>query len=149
MTYTAIILAAAAKAKVAGVLLLAICSYESSGLNNIITYNDGKSHSYGICQIKLETAEMVGFQGTAENLMNPAVNAKWAAAYLKYQENRPDDPDGGYGPDDWCKLTAAYNAGRYNESSKYPGYPRNLVYVRRVQKYLATELKDRLSCRQE
>lgn len=138
MTYTAIILAAAAKAKVAGALLLAICTYETN-LTNVTVYHDGGSPSYGICQVKYDTAKHMGFKGRPEDLVNPAVNAKFAAKYLKYQEER-------YGAADWCKLTAAYNAGTFNESKKTPGKPRNLVYVRRVQKKLADEFKPRLSC---
>lgn len=145
MTFTSIILAAAKSAHVSGSLLLAICTYET-GLTNVTVYRDGGSPSYGICQVKYDTAKMLGFHGKAEALVNPFTNAKYAAEYLKYQEVRPDDPRGGYG-NDWCKLTAAYNAGRYNESKKSPGYPRNLIYVREVQKHIETELREKLSCR--
>ena len=138
MTYTSIILAAAKAAKISGALLLAICSYETN-LTNVTVYHDGQSPSYGICQVKYETAQMLGFKGKAESLIDPTVNAKWAAKYLKYQEDR-------YGSDDWCKLVASYNAGTYNESKKIPGKPRNLKYVRRVQKYLDEELQQKLSC---
>jgi len=138
MTYAEIILAAAKTAKVSGSLLLAICTHETN-LTNIVVYNDGNSPSYGICQIKLETAKMIGFKGRAKDLINPQVNAKWAALYLKYQEQR-------YGANKWCEMTAAYNAGSFSESKKFPGKPRNLKYVRRVQKNLDEELKNKLSC---
>lgn len=141
MTYSAIILAAAKAAKVSGALLLAICSYETN-LTNVTVYHDGASPSYGVCQVKFETAQMLGYKGKAERLVNPYVNAKWAASYLKYQISR-------YGEDDWCKLVSSYNAGTYNESKRVPGKPRNLKYVRRVQKRLAEELRDRLSCDEE
>lgn len=138
MTYSAIILAAATKLKVSGALLLAICTYETN-LTNVVVYHDGASPSYGICQVKYETAQFLGFKGVAQDLVTPSINAKWAAKYLKYQEDR-------YGEDDWCKLVAAYNAGTYNVSKKVPGKPRNLKYVRRVQKNLPEEFKKRLSC---
>lgn len=138
MTYTAIILAAAAKVKISGALLLAICTYETN-LTNITVYHDGDSPSYGICQVKYETAQMIGFKGKAEDLVNPKTNAKWAAKYVKYQTRR-------YGKDDWCRLTAAFNAGSYIESKKVPGKPINLKYVRRVQKKLELFLQPRLSC---
>lgn len=142
MTYSAIILAAAKAMKVSGVLLLAICSYETN-LTNVTVYHDGKSPSYGICQVKFETATTVlGFKGKAEDLVNPKTNAKWAAKYLAYQESR-------YGDTDWCKIVAAYNAGSYNESRKIPGKPRNLKYVRRVQKRLPEEFQSMLSCEKE
>lgn len=157
MTYAEIILAAAVKAKVSGSLLLAICTHETN-LKNTIVYNDGPSHSYGICMVKYETAQMLGFKGKAEELMNEKVNAKFAAKYLKYQEKRYfvnsnvndklidkliDKPI------DWCKLAAAYNAGSYLESKKVPGKPKNLKYVRKVQKMLPEHLKDMLSCEQK
>lgn len=144
MTFTAIILAAAAKAKVSGALLLAICTYETN-LKNVIVPHDGGSPSYGICQVKYDTAKMLGFKGKAEDLMNPKVNAKFAAKYLKYQENRYDLTDS-ENDDNWCKITAAYNAGTYKESKKVPGKPRNLKYVRRVQKRLPENLQSLLSC---
>jgi soluble lytic murein transglycosylase-like protein len=87
--------------------------------------NDGGTPTYGICQVKYETAQMLGYSGQPSGLMDPKENAKWAANYLRYQQVR-------YG--DWCKAIAAYNAGRYNESTVMPGYPRNLKYVNNVKK---------------
>lgn len=138
MTYAAIILAAAAKAKVSGALLLAICTYETN-LTNVVIYHDGGSPSYGICQVKYKTAQMLGFKGKEQELVNPFVNAKFAAKYLKYQEDR-------YGTGSWVKVVSSYNAGSFLESKKIPGCPRNLKYVRRVQKKLTEELQDMLSC---
>lgn len=137
MTYTAIILLAAKKVYVSGALLLAICTHES-GLTNALVEHDGGSPTYGICQVKLDTAKMLGFTGTAKDLMTPDINAKWAAKYLKYQHERYDG--------DWCKTVSAYNAGTYVESKKRPGYPRNLAYVRNVQKKLDDDLQSKLSC---
>jgi soluble lytic murein transglycosylase-like protein len=147
MTYSAIILAAAKAAKVSGALLLAICTQET-GLNNVTVQRDGGSPSYGICQVKYDTAHMFGFKGRPEDLSNSFTNAKYAAKYLKYQETRPDDPNGGYG-DNWCKLAAAYNAGRFNPNKYKKNLPRNLKYVRLVQKLIDENLKDRLSCDEE
>ena len=140
MTYTAIVLAAALKVKVSGALLLAVCSHESN-LTNVVVHGDGGSSSYGICQVKEGTARMFGFTGKAKDLMDPFVNAKYAARYLKYQEKR-------YGGDSMgpCKMVAAYNAGRFNESKRVPGKPMNLRYVRNVQNRLAEHLQPMLSC---
>lgn len=137
MSFAAIIIAAAKKIGMSGSLLLAICTHES-GLKNVLVPHDGGSPSYGICQIKYETAKMVGFTGQAKELMDPKTNAKWAAAYLKYQKERYDG--------NWMKSAAAYNSGTYNESKKIPGCPRNLKYIRRVQKNLDEKLQDRLNC---
>lgn len=137
MPYVTIILLAAKKAGVSGALLLAICSHESN-LINVEVPHDGGSPSYGICQVKLGTAQMLGYTGTGKGLMDPKENAKWAANYVKWQKERYDY--------DWCKVTAAYNAGTYNESKVLPGYPRNLKYVRKVQKRLEIDLQSKLSC---
>lgn len=137
MNYVTLILIAAKKAGVSGALLLAICTHES-GLNNVLVPHDGGSPTYGVCQVKYDTAKMMGFTGKPKDLMTPAVNVKWAAKYLKTQHARYDG--------DWCKTVAAYNAGRYNESKKVPGKPRNLKYVRNVQRKLAEDLQNKLSC---
>lgn len=137
MTVTMIIVAAAKSVGVPGALLLAICTHESN-LKNVMVPHDGGSPSYGICQIKEATANSLGFKGKARELMNPTVNAKFSAKYLKMQLERYDG--------DWCKATAAYNAGTYNPSSKVPGKPRNLKYINRVVLHLDNEHKDFLIC---
>lgn len=145
MNYHTIVLTitkAAKAAKVSATLLVALCSHES--MDFTIKYNqfDGGSPSYGICQVKEDTARMLGFKGKKEELMIDKVNAKYAAKYLSFQEKR-------YGTTDWCKLVAAYNAGSYKESKKVPGKPMNLKYVRLVQKKLDSEYEDRLSCEEK
>lgn len=137
MNYVTIILAAAKTAKVPGAILLAICMHET-GLKNVTVAEDGGSPSYGVCQIKQDTAEMLGYTGEPEGLKNVKTNAKWAAKYLRYQFDRYDG--------DWCKAVAAYNAGKYNESKIKPGYPRNLKYVARVRNKLTKEYQKHLSC---
>ena len=138
MTYSMILPAKAAK--VSGALLLAICTQETN-LTNVVVYHDGSSPSYGVCQVKYDTAKMLGFKGRPNDLVNPATNAKWAASYLRYQERR-------YGTDNWCKLAASYNAGSYSESTKIPGKPKNLRYVKLVQNKIDDHLKHMLSCEQ-
>lgn len=137
MLYSTLILSAAKAVGVPGYLLLAICTVESN-LTNAIVWHDGGSPSYGICQIKHETAKMMGYKGKAEGLMNPTVNARLAAKYLKFQLKRYSN--------DYCMAVAAYNAGSFNESKKVPGYPRNLKYLRKVQKELEKSLSVSVSC---
>lgn len=137
MNYISIILKAAKSAHVSGVLLLAICNTESGGFRHTYSANDHGSPSYGMCQLKKDTASMLGFKGTREELMKPEVNATYAALYLKYQQDR-------YG-DDWLKLASSYNAGSYVESSKFPGFPKNYKYVKLVRQYLPPYLKHKLS----
>jgi soluble lytic murein transglycosylase-like protein len=137
MDYTTMILGIAKIVKVPGALLLAVCMHET-GLVNVKVSSDGGSPTFGICQIKSGSAELVGYKGSPEELMNPKTNVLYAAKYLKYQINRYDG--------DLCKATAAYNAGSYTESRIEPGYPRNLKYVRGVQRKLASNMKPKLSC---
>lgn len=137
MDYVTIILSAAKAAKVSGALLLAICTHES-GLKNSIHPHDGGSPTYGVCQVKYDTAKMIGFKGKSYELMNPVTNVEWAAKYLAYQHER-------YG-DNWCKVAAAYNAGSYNPSEKSIGYPKNHKYVKKVQAKLDLPLHYRMEC---
>lgn len=138
MDIATIILSAAKSIGVSGVLLLGICRHESGGFKHNYVLMDHGTPSYGVCQIKWATASMFGFKGDPKKLINPKVNARYAAKYLKYQQNR-------YG-DDWLKMTASYNAGSYNPSKKVLGCPRNLKYVRAVQKELPEEFRDKMNC---
>lgn len=137
MTFSSIILYAAKSVGVSGSLLLAICTFESKLVNTISPHDNG-SPSYGICQIKESTARMLGFNGQREDLMNPSINAKYAALYLKKQLERYDG--------DLCMATAAYNAGTYNPSKIVPGKPKNLKYVKGVTLHLDDQYKDMLIC---
>lgn len=137
MTYSVIILAAAKAAKVSGALLLAICTQESN-LTNAYVLHDGGSPSIGVCQLKYETAKMLGFKGRAQDLMNPVYNSTYAAKYLAYQQNR-------YG-NDWVKIASSYNAGSYSASKKVVGCPRNLKYVIAVKSKLDGEYHTRMAC---
>jgi soluble lytic murein transglycosylase-like protein len=103
-------------------LLSAVCMVESNHNPKAIHYNDGKGHSLGVCQIKYETAKLVGYKGTAEALRGPKTNALYAGKYLRYQLIRYDG--------DIVKALAAYNAGKFNPTKS--GIPRNLKYVKKV-----------------
>ncbi len=138
MTYMSIIMSAAKAAHVSSILLAAICTHESRNFTLDYAMYDNGSPSYSVCQVKEETAKMLGFSGRAMELREAEVGAKYAALYLAYQMQR-------YG-DDWLKLTASYNSGTYNESKRLPGCPRNVKYVRYVQKNLPKELQSRLDC---
>lgn len=137
MTYVQIILSAAKAAKVSGALLLAICTQESN-LTNVVVYHDGDSPSFGVCQIKFETAKMVGYKGKAGKLIDPTVSIPLAAKYLKYQLNRYND--------NVCKAVSAYNAGSYIEGKKTPGRAFNHRYNKSVRNKLPENLKSGLDC---
>lgn len=83
----------------------ALCFVESTHRAHVVNKDDGKSSSIGLCQIKLATARMMGYKGTAAQLKNPRINAYFSAKYLKWQIDRYDwDID---------KAIAAYNAGKF------------------------------------
>lgn len=103
-------------------LMLALCTVES-GLNPIaVNQYDGNSASYGLCQIKLETAKRFIPKITAKALLRPAFNVVAATKYLRHQYNR-------YG--DWRMAIAAYNSGtvKYNQYGKLV----NRNYVQKVE----------------
>ncbi len=137
MNLIQIIAKAAKVAKISPQILVALCTYESN-LKTVVVPNDGGSPTYGICQVKFETAKMLGFKGEAIDLLHPETNAKYAARYLKYQHDRYDG--------DWCKTVSAYNSGSYSESKINPGYPKNLVYVNRVKSKLEKDYQHHLTC---
>lgn len=106
-------------------LLSALCFVESSHRPAAVNQDDRGSASIGLCQIKLETARLVGFKGTAKQLQtDPKVNAMYAAKYLKKQLNRYSG--------DVRKAVAAYNAGTY--FPRRDGLAMNQSYVNKVFK---------------
>lgn len=138
MEIVTIILSAAKAVGVSGILLTAICNHESGGFKQNYAPFDMGSPSFGSCQLKEATFEMLNFHGTYAQFMDPKVNSRYAAKYLRYQQDR-------YG-DDWVRITSAYNAGSFVESKRIPGCPRNLKYIRLVQKKLPLELQSKLDC---
>lgn len=90
-------------------LLGAICYVESGHKVAAINHHDGGSSSLGTCQIKINTARLVGFKGTEKQLMEPANNVKYAGAYLAYQIKRYNHIP---------SAVAAYNAGSLKLNSK-------------------------------
>ncbi len=88
MSFTALFLAASLSAGLPPGLLDSVCWTESKHNPAAIRHHDGNGTSYGICQIKLATARLVGFKGTSKELMTPEVNIEYAARYLKRQLNR-------------------------------------------------------------
>lgn len=121
----AVIAAAAQAASVPPALLLAICTVESNLNPLAVNVHDGGSASYGLCQIKTETAEWLGKDGSPEELLDPETNASIAALYLSKNLKR-------YRENESCAI-AAYNAGTCRFNNK--GLIRNRKYVNKVEKH--------------
>jgi soluble lytic murein transglycosylase-like protein len=105
-------------------LLSALCWVESNHNPKAIHKDDGSGNSVGICEIKLETAKLLGFKGTEQGLMDPKVNIYYAGKYLAKQIDRYNG--------DAIKGIAAYNAGTYRVNAK--GLIMNRRYVAKVTK---------------
>lgn len=74
-------------------LLSSLCFIESTHNISAVHKDDGGSNSVGICQVKLSTAQWLGFKGTEEQLMNPETNVYYAAKYLAHQIKRYNNID--------------------------------------------------------
>ncbi len=104
-------------------LINSICYVESKYVVKAINVDDFGSDSLGLCQVKLETAQLVGYEGDAFDLQNnPSINAYYAAKYLRRQLDR-------YGGD-VVKGIAAYNAGKFKVTEE--GDVLNQGYVDKV-----------------
>jgi soluble lytic murein transglycosylase-like protein len=84
-------------------LLSSLCYVESTHNVNAIHKDDGRGNSVGVCQIKLETAQWLGFKGTEKQLMDPKTNIYYAAKYLARNSSRYNG--------DITKAIIAYNIG--------------------------------------
>lgn len=103
-------------------LLSAVCYVESNHDIKAIRIDDGGSSSFGICQLKLDTARQMGFRGTGESLRNPKTNIHYSAMYLSSKLLHYDG--------DVVRSVSAYNSGTYKVTSD--GQPINSEYVRKV-----------------
>lgn len=84
--------------------------------------DDNGSPSIGVCQVKLNTARMLGFKGAESELLNPKVNVHYAGKYLHKQLCRYDY--------NLYKGVAAYNSGTWRMNVE--GQTRNYTYVEKV-----------------
>lgn len=103
-------------------LLKSLCYVESHHDVNAMHKDDGKGNSVGICQVKIETAKLLGFKGTEAQLRNPRTNIRYAGKYLAKQYLRYSR--------NTLKAVAAYNSGTYRENAQ--GQAKNKQYVKKV-----------------
>lgn len=114
---------AADKVEIPREILLALCWNESSFRTKGVTHVDGGTLSYGICQIKLDTAQYMDkvykhkIPVTAAKLEDPKFNAFYAAKFLKFQFNRYDG--------DWMLAVDAYN--KFNAISTHTQYVKRFI----------------------
>lgn len=106
-------------------LISALCFTESSHHVDAIHTDDGNGNSVGVCQVKLATAQTLGFKGTEAELMVPETNIHYAAKYLSKQLKRYQG--------DITKAVPAYNAGSYREG--HDGKAKNYRYAQKVFKH--------------
>lgn len=105
-------------------ILLAVCFAESSH-RQVGEVQDGVSSSYGICQVKLETALFLNRYFkikqpvTEHSLDSVKVNSFYAALYLLYQYRR-------YG--DWVSAIESFNKGSVVSGPKSKYVKRVLAY---------------------
>lgn len=106
-----------------------MCYAESRHNATVINKYDGGSPSIGLCQLKVETAKLVGFDGGVEDLKDPLTNAFYAGKYLKQQLIRYD----GNIPN----AIGAYNAGPkgVDRCLKKFGKVCSVKHVRRVMQH--------------
>lgn len=103
-------------------LIAAIISKESGG-----DYAArGQVGEYGLMQIRLTTAQMLGFSGDPDSLLNPSVNIRYGSEYLNWQRRRFL---GKSDPMSWA--VSGYNAGTPEIKG---GKFRNQAYVDSVIK---------------
>jgi len=107
-------------------LLASICYKESTfNVQAINRFDGGKTHSYGICQVKLETAKFMGFKGNRKALQDPETNITYAAKYLRYQYRRYRS---------WVKAIGAYNRGSVNGNCT--NYSHEVIDIWMTKRYL-------------
>lgn len=103
-------------------MIESICYVESKYKATALHKDDGGEDSVGLCQLHLSTAKLMGYKGTQKGLLDPKVNAFFAAKYLKHQLARYKGNQ--------IKAIAAYNAGSYRLNAK--GEIKNKQYVYKV-----------------
>lgn len=81
-TLAAIFIATSVQFNLPQGLLSSLCFIETRHKVTAVAPNDGATTSYGICQVKYETAVWLGFKGTTKQLMEPKTNIYYAAKYL-------------------------------------------------------------------
>lgn len=105
-------------------MLAAVCYVESKHVVQAINVGDGGSDSFGICQLKLSTAQGMGYSPTTSGTLQASakINTFYAAKYLRYQLDR-------YKGNTW-RAIAAYNSGTFKVNKQ--GQTINKAYVDKV-----------------
>ena len=96
-----------------------IIQVESAGNSNAI---NEKTNCFGLMQVQLATARVMGFRGTSKDLMKPIVNKYYGSSYIQFLIKRYNNQ--------LYKALDAYNRG-YGNVDKFPykGDYKNHHYV--------------------
>lgn len=114
-------------------LLSSLCFVESSHKIEAVHYADGGSNSVGVCQIKLSTAQWLGFKGTEKQLMKPENNIYYAAKYLAHQNKRYNNIE---------KAVIAYNQGSAKTANR-TSYSKKVMNKWKETKYKEYAINER------
>ncbi|MFT4115752.1 lytic transglycosylase domain-containing protein [Bradyrhizobium sp.] len=95
--------------------------FVESGYNSSVVGSVGE---VGLMQVRPETAAMLGFRGTTEELAKPAVNIHYGVLYLARAWRLADG--------DLCRALMKYRAGHGEETMT----PRSQVYCNRARNHL-------------
>lgn len=103
MSYRDMMLGEGLRRNVEPALIAAIIQRESSGDPNARRYEENvQDYSYGLMQIRSDTAKWRGYTGDPSDLLDPGTNIYWGTEYLSYQLNRYKNVS---------DAVSAYNAG--------------------------------------
>lgn len=93
-------------------LVLAISEVESSKNSSVISRQDSRNVHYGLMQLKLGTARMLGFKGRPKDLLQWKTNLKYGIVYLNEKQKKHHSERA---------AAAAYNAGSvfYNKRGSF------------------------------
>ncbi len=123
-------------------LLASICWVESNHRILALNKNDGGSPSYGICQIKLKTAEYmnkkfhINIHLDEKEIMDPEINIFFAGLYIKYQLKKRSN---------MYNAIKSYNAGSpWKNNEKYVH-----DVLKRMQFYINKQKLEDLACQEK
>ena len=116
----------ASKAGVEWDVLAVVCHYETRGNIDKAGAVGDDGASLGICQVKVQTAQEMGYRGPAEGLKDPVTNIRYAARWLRHCVD--------LGAASVRRQAECYNAGRLGRAKTlYASRVHNMVMRLRME----------------